>query len=146
MAHRIAAACAALSLCASISLHAGEDGALSALARKVLEAKSGGNFSGPVCTALGLSQNNEECFFYGVSSMEAAILHQVMVTQARGKTEIAFLYLLNGEAKVVLASEEGRLEKGVAASERRSEVSEIPASEASACLEREKAFWLRRLK
>jgi hypothetical protein len=103
-------------------------------------------FNGPLCTKLGLTTEDRPCLVKAVIIKENGLRRQFMVSIDPGFRYVLFGYKrIDTEGTLFLTSAKGKLSRCVHVN-KFAPMQDIPVSEALPDFEKEKAFWIERLK
>ncbi|MFA6092592.1 MAG: hypothetical protein WCU88_03915 [Elusimicrobiota bacterium] len=124
-----------------------ESESLTAIYKKVLETGTSGSLPGQFCTALGITTGNAPCQLKAlwVDPTDSKYKKIIMAGNEHGRTDIVIIYRTKPEGTLFLTSSHGQLKEAVHF-EHLQPPQHIPLDKARADFEREKAFWIERLK
>jgi hypothetical protein len=101
----------------------------------------GGPLSGKICTALGVTKDNEPFPVEQITAGTPEASRSFNASRHRGRLDVIIALKTKQETTVYLASAQGVLEKAV--HQKQGEmIQEIPVTDATPGFEKEKAWWL----
>jgi hypothetical protein len=118
-----------------------EDGPLENLVRIAFAGGFGGPLSGKICTALGVTANNEPLPVEQISARAEGNTRTFNVSRHRGWLDVIIAVKVKDQTTVFLTSAKGDLEKAVL-DKQGQPVREIPAADVMPAFEAEKSWWL----
>lgn len=101
----------------------------------------GGPLSGKICTALGVTRNNEPFPVEQISAGTPEASRSFNASRHRGRLDVIIALKTKQETTVYLTSAQGMLEKAVQ-QKQGGTIQEIPVTDATPGFEKEKAWWL----
>ncbi|MFA6093659.1 MAG: hypothetical protein WCU88_08890 [Elusimicrobiota bacterium] len=122
-----------------------EIGPLTGIAEKVLETGEAGKLPARFCIALGISTSEEPCPLHALSVNSDRYKEIIMAGARRDGLDIILIYRTNTAATFFLTSTKGQLLKAIHV-ESYQQIQYPSLDEVRADFEREKAFWIERLK
>ena len=103
----------------------------------------GGPLGGRICTALGVTRNNQPLPVEQISVNASGVARTFNVSRHRGRLDVIVTVKTKDETTIFLTSAKGDLEKAIQAPQAKpQEPREIAAGEATPLFEKEKAWWL----
>jgi hypothetical protein len=120
---------------------AAEDGPLARLVQIAFANGAGGPLSGRICTALGITQNNQNFPVEQISAGAQGNSRSFNASRHRGRLDVIMALKTKEETLVFLTSARGNLEK-VVLDKPGMPIREIPVVDGMSAFEKEKAWWL----
>jgi hypothetical protein len=118
-----------------------EDGLIERMVEIAFATGFGGPLSGRICTALGITTDNEPLPVEQLSAGVPGNTRSFNVSRHRGRLDVIIALKTKEETTVFLTTARGTLEKAV--QEKQGEpLREIPVADAMPSFEKEKSWWL----